>query len=152
MIFISHRGNIYGKDEKLENNPKQIEFVLKNGFDCEIDVWFVNNKFLLGHDLPQYEIDINFLKHQSLWCHAKDILTLNELIKNKIHCFFIENDKATITSKKYIWLSSLNKKIFDNTICVMPEEKTWDKYNINDLKKCKGICSDNIEYFKNNLK
>ena len=46
MIFISHRGNLAGPNAKLENAPVQIEKVLKQGHNCEIDVWFIDNNYL----------------------------------------------------------------------------------------------------------
>ena len=53
-IFISHRGNLLGKDLNLENNPTQVESVIKKGYDCEIDLHMVGKKLFLGHDEPQY--------------------------------------------------------------------------------------------------
>ena len=41
MKFISHRGNINGKNESMENHPLAIQTALNAGFDVEIDVWFV---------------------------------------------------------------------------------------------------------------
>ena len=35
--FISHRGNLKGKDLNLENSPQQIEKVIKKGYECEVD-------------------------------------------------------------------------------------------------------------------
>ena len=80
MYLISHRGNIEGKT-KWENHPNYIQEAIEEGFDVEIDVWFVDNKLYLGHDLPQYEIDHDFLINDKLWCHAKNIESLQ--IMNK---------------------------------------------------------------------
>ena len=67
--FISHRGNILGPDVSLENNPSYILEALSLGFDCEIDVWQINNELLLGHDEPTYKTSIDFLSEHknSLW-------------------------------------------------------------------------------------
>jgi hypothetical protein len=54
--FISHRGNLHGPDPKLENKPPHIIEALNIGFDVEVDVFFRNKKFYLGHDHPQYEV------------------------------------------------------------------------------------------------
>jgi hypothetical protein len=59
MLLIAHRGNINGPNIELENNPDYILNTLKLGYDCEIDVWKINNKLLLGHDKPDYKIDLN---------------------------------------------------------------------------------------------
>ena len=54
MIFISHRGNLTGKNPEKENKPSYISEALNQGYNCEVDVWFVDNKFMLGHDEPKY--------------------------------------------------------------------------------------------------
>ena len=70
--FISHRGNLQGPDKNQENSPDYVQTALEKGYDVEIDVWFVNDVFYLGHDKPQYQIDESFLKNDKLWCHAKN--------------------------------------------------------------------------------
>ena len=70
-LFISHRGNLIGKDESLENNPNQIEKVLSRGFDCEVDL-HKGKELYLGHDSPIkiYEWLLNFINN--LWIHGKN--------------------------------------------------------------------------------
>ena len=51
--LISHRGNLYGKDELLENNPKHIKNL---NIDVEVDVWYIKSNLFLGHDFPKYKI------------------------------------------------------------------------------------------------
>ena len=88
MILISHRGNLNGKSDR-ENQPDYIGEALDQGFDVEIDVWYHQHEFYLGHDEPQYKIDEKFLEKEGLWCHAKNIDALNQMIENeRIHCFF----------------------------------------------------------------
>ena len=53
MILISHRGNINGKNESLENSKSYIKRALDLGYDVEVDVWFNNKTFYLGHDEPK---------------------------------------------------------------------------------------------------
>ena len=38
MKYISHRGFIDGIDQSLENNPKQILYLLSKNVDVEIDI------------------------------------------------------------------------------------------------------------------
>ena len=64
MILISHRGNLEGPSN-LENHPDQIQKVLRLGFDCEIDLWREDNKWYLGHDYPEHEVNINFFANQN---------------------------------------------------------------------------------------
>ena len=103
MKIISHRGNLEGRIETKENNPDYIKRALQF-FDVEIDLWLYENRFYLGHDEPQYQIDLNFLKNERLWVHAKSMKTAEFLYKQPlIHWFWHETDKMTLTSKGYIW-------------------------------------------------
>ena len=78
MKLISHRGNITGPDAAQENNPDRILSVLRMGFDVEVDVWLIDDQFFLGHDCPQYKIDIPFLLQEGVWCHSKNISALEK--------------------------------------------------------------------------
>ena len=137
MIFISHRGNIDGRNPDLENKPEYIMRAVNFGFDCEIDVWKIKNNWLLGHDEPQYLIEKSFLLSESLWCHAKNKEALEEMLKEKIHCFWHEEDKYTLTSKGYIWTYP-NVEPTEQSICMLLENKQKIKTNY------AGICSDYI--------
>lgn len=142
MILISHRGNINGKIDLLENLP---EYVLKASekYDVEIDVWFKDNNFFLGHDGPDHEVDSSFLKNPKFWCHAKNIAALKELLKLNVHCFWHQNDDVTLTSNNFIWTYPGKKIIDHNSIAVMPElYQNWD------ITKCIGICSDYISNYE----
>ena len=148
MILISHRGNINGK-EKNENSPILINQRLNEKFNVEIDVWFENNQFYLGHDEPEYKIDINYLMTNNLWIHCKNSNALSEISKYKnINYFYHNNDDYTLTSKGYIWVFP-GKELINNSIVVLPE---ITEYNNEELKKCYGICSDNIQNYKHLIK
>lgn len=142
MYLISHRGNIFGIQKESENNPNYIDNALKEGFDVEIDVRYENNKFFLGHDYPQYEIDKNFLLNDKIWCHAKTDEALFELKKINAHYFWHQEDDYTITSKGFIWTYP-GKKLFSKSICVLPEIASYKTID------CLGICSDFIGKYKN---
>jgi glycerophosphoryl diester phosphodiesterase len=145
MFFISHRGNINGKNNELENSPDYIQKALELNFDIEIDVWVTDDsQIYLGHDYPEWKIDLVFLKNKKLWCHCKNLKALELLLKNDIHCFFHQSDDHILTSKGYIWSYPKVKTSKINGICVLPE---WNK-EINPFDSI-GICSDNIEYYKN---
>ena len=141
MILISHRGNINGPNEIRENSPYYIMEAIAEGFDVEVDVWYVDNQFWLGHDSPQYRIDYKFLLNEKLWCHAKNIDALMEMKKYAIHYFWHENDTVTLTSKNYVW-SYPNENFTKNTIAVLPELCN------SNIKKCRGVCSDFIIEYK----
>lgn len=102
MRVISHRGNLDGPC-KEENAPLQIYKALDRGFECEIDLWVVNKKLMLGHDDPQHEVSREFLQTPGLWIHAKNIEALDWLSITSLNYFWHQRDSATITSKGYIW-------------------------------------------------
>tara|TARA_B100001564_G_C20483233_1_gene598065 strand:- start:234 stop:668 length:435 start_codon:yes stop_codon:yes gene_type:complete len=140
-ILISHRGNISGKVEELENHPDYILTALAEGYDVEIDVWWENESYYLGHDKPQYKIKSEFLKNEKLWCHAKNYKALISMLQQGIHCFWHESDKVTLTSHGFIWANP-NQQPLDNSIAVMPE------VNDEETSQCIGICSDVIQEYK----
>ena len=141
MILISHRGNINGKNIERENSPLYIIEAIEQGFEVEVDVWFKDQKFWLGHDYPQYEVSYKFLLNEKLWCHAKNVLALLEMKKHKIHFFWHQNDEFTLTSKNYIWAFP-TKENKPGTISVLPE------INNQSTEGCEGICSDFISNYK----
>jgi len=102
MIVISHRGYESGENDKLENNPLQIRRLLSMGIDVEIDVSY-DGRFFLGHNSGKYEIDIDFLKQDGLWCHAKDSLAFELMLQSGVHCFWHQCDDYTLTSRGIIW-------------------------------------------------
>jgi hypothetical protein len=145
MILISHRGNISGPNPEQENRPEYIAESLKQGYDVEIDVWFKDNKFMLGHDEPQYEFPFELIDqaYPKLWIHCKNIdalSKLNELDPNgsKVNYFWHENDLGVLTSKSYIWSTNL----INNGILVMPE-----LFDRQPIETTMGICSDYIKNY-----
>ena len=146
--FISHRGNINGRKSEMENHPEYIMAALREGYDVEIDIWVIDGAIFLGHDAPQYEISIDFLFNNKLWCHAKNFAALTMLVdnKDKIHFFSHDSDHHILTSRGIIW-AYVGKEIDENTICVMPE-LSETPYTKHDFAKCLGICSDDIQRYR----
>ena len=144
MHFISHRGNLKGPNIDEENSIPYIEDAFNQDFEVEIDVWFKDKLFYLGHDNPQYEVSLDFLKNDRLWIHAKNLECIYELSKFNLNYFWHQNDKVAITSNGYFWNypgTELSKK----SIAVLPERN-----NFNDIdKNCSGFCSDYIFNLKN---
>jgi len=142
MLLIAHRGNVSGPQPKFENNPKYIDKALEKGYNVEIDVWYIYDKLYLGHDGPQYEIEIDYLKDERFWCHCKNVEAVKLLIDNGIHCFFHKSDDVALTSRGYIWTFP-KRKLVRGSVCVMPE------YGIDgDINSCFGICSDRVEDYR----
>ncbi len=141
MFLISHRGNIEGPNKEKENNPDYILRALEKNFHVEIDIWVKQNQIFLGHDDPTYKVTLNFIKNNSIWCHAKNFEALLYLKENNCHFFWHQNDKYTITSKGYIWAYP-GETISKDAICVLPETFNWK------VEPCAGICSDYIIDYK----
>jgi len=78
MILISHRGNTSAKRKELENSPTYVKQALHLGYDVEIDVWY-DNGWWLGHDEPQYKVDMNFLEDRRFWIHCKNLQALTQI-------------------------------------------------------------------------
>lgn len=144
MKFISHRGNLIGPMPENENKPSYILNALNLGFDCECDVWLLDDGFFwLGHDGPQYKIMPEFLMRQGLWVHAKNYDALTTIVSNfpDVNVFFHDKDPYTLTSHKFIWAYPGQKLRPGCTICVMPERVD---YSFEEKKLSYGICSDYI--------
>ena len=142
--MISHRGNIDGPNKELENYPSYILKAIQQGYDVEVDVWYRNERYFLGHDKPEYEVDIDFLKNKKIWCHCKNIDALEKLLDNDIHCFFHNTDAVTLTSEGFLWTYP-GKKLTKSSICVLPEDTGWTEKSIVNIS---GICSDYISKYR----
>lgn len=145
MRHIAHRGNIDGRHPPQENTPTYVIRALRMNYDVEIDVWRKDGDFYLGHDEPQHKIWESFLHEFSdrLWIHCKDLESLNVLaVEPNLNVFFHNVDDAVLTSQGHVWTYP-NKKLYGNSVCVMPE------LGVNgDLNLCYGICSDYIKTYK----
>lgn len=140
MYHISHRGNLRGKTDR-ENKVAYIEEALEVGFEVEIDVWYLDGNFYLGHDGPQETVPESYLENPKFWCHAKNLDALHRMLVNSdIHCFWHQDDDVTLTSKGFIWTYP-GKPLTDRSICVLPESTTAS------LRQCCGICSDFVINF-----
>jgi hypothetical protein len=146
MKIISHRGNLNGANPEFENSIELINEALNKGYDVEIDVWFKNQKWYLGHDKPQYLISKKFLENKKFWCHAKNLDALYLMLKYKnINCFWHQNDDFTLTSKGFIWTYP-NKQVTSKSIIVLQKKKNIDPFK----KYIYGICTDYPVFYKNN--
>lgn len=144
MKLISHRGNINGSNPQKENHPIYINDALNKGYYVEIDVWFVDGKWFLGHDNPQYEISFDFLFERNFYLHAKNGDAYYEMWKQcELNCFWHTDENWILTTYNEIWTYP-NEQLYPKSICVLPELGYKG-----DLKKCSGICSDFVENYKN---
>jgi len=105
MILIAHRGNVHGPQAEMENRPDYIDASITAGYDVEIDVWQTESGYFLGHDEPQYKVDLEFLlgRSENLWIHTKNLQALESLLSKSLHVFWHQEDDYTLTSKGIIW-------------------------------------------------
>ena len=144
MILISHRGNINGRFESYENKPTYIDLAISEGYDVEVDVWYVDKTLFLGHDKPQYAIDFKWFidRINKIWIHCKNLESISFFKSSSytFNYFWHENDTITLTSNNDIWAYP-GKQPIEKSIAVMPE------INNDDITKCVGICSDYIKKY-----
>jgi len=141
MILISHRGNISGSNKLMENTLEYIDNSLIN-YDCEIDIHYIDGNLFLGHDYPKIKVHYDWLEQRKskLWIHCKNLKALSYFYKSDFNYFWHETDKATITSKGFIWAYPGTQPI-KNSIAVMPEI-----YG-DILEFSLGICSDYVDKY-----
>ncbi|KKN70800.1 hypothetical protein LCGC14_0426920 [marine sediment metagenome] len=148
MKLISHRGNINGKNSR-ENSPVYIKAALALGYDVEIDVWYMDGRWLLGHDEPTHPITVDYLKDKQFWCHAKNIESAYQMwLEGGIHYFYHQTDDITLTSSNYLWTFPSKRPLTPRSIAVLPENTNWTE---NEISKCAGICSDFIDRYNPDL-
>ena len=150
MKYIAHRGNTNGKFESYENEPNYIDKAINEGFDVEVDVWYIKTgqygwQLFLGHDKPQYGVDFRWFRDRltRLWIHCKNIEAV-ELFSEpgyEFNFFWHEDDTLTLTSHKYIWAYP-GKQPIKNSIAVMPE------IHDESIEGCLGVCSDQVSKYK----
>jgi hypothetical protein len=150
MYLIAHRGNVRGRNEQRENTEDYILECLESGYDCEIDVWVIDNEIFLGHDYPCKKTSLEFcLKNKDhLWIHCKNSAALHLFINEPVNCFYHDKDDYTITSKGIVW-GNIDSKCVSNMICVMPEKHCHNTFG--DFKDYIGVCSDYISHWKDNI-
>lgn len=149
MLFISHRGNLSGKNKVFENCLTTIKNVIETGYIAEIDLWYNDNFFYLGHDNPENLIEYDFLKLYSnkLLIHCKNDEALFKLKNDPDFEFFTHTeDQFTLSSKNTILVNPFVKTNHRDCILMMPE---MSSYNLDEILKFKGIVSDNIKFYEN---
>ncbi len=144
MIQIAHRGNLDGPVTSLENDPSYIDRALSEGFDVEVDLWYVPAGFFLGHDLGNYPVTLEWLKERSsnLWIHCKNLPALEKLSPPKntasdLNFFWHQTDDHTLTSRGFIWTFP-NKPVCSKSVIVNLDKD----FGSHSLQECYAICSD----------
>lgn len=146
-LIISHRGLLEGPDDALENRPDQIIAALAAGFDVEIDAWYINGKWMLGHNAPVHEASWDLISKPGLWIHCKNIPAFFALRGDDggHNYFWHDSDAVVLTSRGNVWTYyGAPETLSPYSICVMPEAtRTWDE--IEEVVKTEdwyGYCTD----------
>ena len=76
MLLIAHRGNINGPNP-LRGKPSRLYSLYnRKGYNVEVDFWYLENTWVLGHDEPEYEVSDNMLgtfkSRFACWYHYKN--------------------------------------------------------------------------------
>ena len=103
--LIAHRGNTHGPQRDLENRPDYIDAAIRHGFQVEIDLWGSPDSAFLGHDGPQYQVELDWLsdRQEQLWVHCKNDLAMSYVAGSALNWFYHEADAYTLTSQGFIW-------------------------------------------------
>ena len=139
MIFISHRGNLFGPSAE-ENDIVQLDLVSKF-MPVEVDVWSIGRDWFLGHDGPETPVPESFLGNRNFILHAKNLEALNRLVDTDLHYFWHQEDDYTLTSKNFIWTYP-RKDVASNCIIVCQSLEETRQYADS---MAWGICTDYVE-------
>ena len=142
MILISHRGNTHGPFPLMENNPEYIDTTILLGYEVEIDVWVIEGTFYLGHDEPQYKINITDYLNERYWLHCKNSEAFESLFNkyNVGNFFWHQEDDYTMTSSGLIWAYPGVKRL-DNSVVLFPK-CAEDAINVY------GVCDNDFSEIK----
>jgi len=157
MYIIAHRGNVDGPNPERENSPDYIDEALKLGYDVEVDLRSKNGELYLGHDNPQYPVNLEWLQRnqEKLWIHCKDRESLEycSSVDFNLHYFYHDTDAYVLTSKGY-GMVLVGQFPYNNSIIVLPESiGYYNKYEerYDKILSTKGICTDNCNYYRREL-
>lgn len=148
MKLISHRGNIIGPNTSRENTPSYIDTAISAGYDVEIDIRYINEKYYLGHDTPDYEITLTWLlkRKNRLWIHCKNVDAANELSKvGTLQLFCHTSDPFVLTSNGYVWAHDLAVEVSSRLIIPLLDESDLLEYK---GKGAYAVCTDYVTFAK----
>jgi hypothetical protein len=143
-ILIAHRGNTRGPQPEQENLPDYIDAAISSGFQVEIDLWGLEGQAFLGHDRPETQVDLAWLKkrQERLWVHCKNSEAIMLVGESTLNWFFHENDSYTLTSHGFIWTYP-GKRILSG-----PSVGLWfgaeSPLNKREFKDAHAICGDYV--------
>jgi hypothetical protein len=147
--FIAHRGNVDGRIAHTENKPETIQELNRKGIACEIDVWYIENKYWLGHDAPETEISfewlMDYLPLRLIHCKHREALDNLHRLCGKlgydINLFYHTVEDYALTSRGHIIVHP-DQSCLPDSIEMMPEMSKQ-----RDIKTfSNSVCSDSRSY------
>lgn len=138
--IISHRGNMFGPTEGLENNPSLIEATAVF-FKVEVDVRKVNGEYWLGHDKPEYKVSLEWLANlkDRLMLHCKDVHTYECDNLESFHRFMHDDEPTVLCSRGNI-LKHPDVPHVPDSYNMMPENSDYESYDT--IMASKAVCTD----------
>lgn len=140
--LIAHRGNFNGANKDLENSIPYLQEALRNGYDIEVDLWFINNNFYFGHDDPRYKASSSFIENivDHAWFHCKNLEAIEKVSSlSNARYFWHQEDDFALTSNGLIWTYP-GKEFGSKSIVVDLTDSEKEQYS-----SCYGICGDYLE-------
>lgn len=143
-LRIAHRGLRNGPNADIENTIPLLEKNIRSCITSEVDVWYRDNKYWLGHDAPACEITLDWLvTHRDyLLIHAKDLVTFHTLTRYKdehgilLHIFYHTDEDVVLTTQD-ICIVYPGKEVLKGWMSMMPERAN----HVSTLRSV-AICSD----------
>lgn len=126
--FIAHRNNLDGKFAPDENKPEKIDELNRKGIPCEIDVWYRDNTYWLGHDAPETQVTFDWLMQYLplRLIHCKDWKSLDKLHREcgrlgyNVNLFYHTVEDYAMTSRGQIIVHP-DQPCLPDSIEMMPE-------------------------------
>ena len=146
MKIIAHRGNLNGPNYLTENTPDQINLCISKGYDVEIDIWYMDDEFYLGHNVPAYKISFSYLleKKDKLWIHCKNQDALRRFNSIGFNYFWHQDDEVTLTSQEFIWAYPDKHKRYYKNLVILDFSKNID-FDFYIRRGVYAVCVDYIE-------
>lgn len=147
MILISHRGNLSGLEPGRENTTEFIQEAIDKGYDVEIDVRLLDNGLYLGHDDPDYPVELSWLaaRRDFLWIHAKNFPALDFFMGHGLRVFYHQLEKHTVIGNtQFVWSHDLSEASERSIVPMLSLQDVLDNEGNDGFH---GVCSDYIEGF-----
>lgn len=154
LMYIAHRGNLWGPNPERENSPKYIDEALNLRYKVECDLWVQDGQLWLGHDAPIYHIHNGFIRCRTrgLFIHCKNTEALSFMRSGEFlaNYFWHQTDDYTLTSEGFAWCYPGKTPPGNRAIIVLPEEwlakEAYSEYI--KLHQVAGVCSDYVAQLK----